>query len=389
MCPNGFVYNIEVDVGEYIADGYRVHNCAHATAGSWRKVLDRYQDAVLIGLTATPCRLDGRGLGEVFGAIVEPVTTEALIEQGHLIRPTVFAPPGPNLAGIPKRGGDYAPGALAERMGTFTGDMIETWQRCAPGLLTIAFGVNIEHSLMIRDAFRAAGVAAEHLDGTTPKLERDAVLARLAAEEITVLSNCALLGEGWDLPALRCAILARPTMSLALYRQQVGRIMRPPGPAIVLDHAGNTLEHGLVTDPIEWTLEGRARKDGPAPPAVRICKDCYAVLPIGSTACPQCGVIAEAEPPDVTVSGPGELVPVGKIPPRADRENEYRRLVEHANLNGYRLGWARMRYKDRFQTWPRHRDVERELYRCTGHEWEAREYGPKRVTRCKRCYAER
>src|SRR5690606_30708365 len=139
------------------------------------------------------------------------------------------------------------------------------------GLRTVAFAVNVEHSRAIVARFVAAGVAAEHLDGSTPTAERDAILRRLETGETRIVSNCAVLTEGWDQPAVKCAILARPTQSTGLYLQQAGRILRPWQDVrpIILDHAGNSLAHGLPQDDRALTLDGGATHASRAPSARR------------------------------------------------------------------------------------------------------------------------
>lgn len=374
------------------ADLVIVDECSHATSDSWAKVIGRYTDATVIGLTATPIRLDGRGLGDIFGCIVEPVTTEELIAQGHLVRPEVFAPPV-DLKGVKTRAGDYSIPDVVERMDKLTGSITRTWEKHAQGMRTVVFACNVDHSQRIVEAFQGIGVRAAHIDGGTATGQRADTLDRLRHGDIDLVSNVMVLSEGWDLPALQCAVLARPTKSLALFRQMVGRVMRPPGPVVVLDHAGNHHEHGPVTDHVEWSLETRPKK--PAGEALTTCSECFAVYPPGEVVCPACGASrplrAEAEPPGV--HNPGELslfIDLGSYDRStpAQRKDAYRELVRTADQRGYALGWARLRYKERFNKWPRQRQIEEDEYRCTGHQWEYREYGPHLVQRCSRCFAE-
>lgn len=376
------------------ADVVIVDECAHAVSSSWSKIIDRYKDAFLIGLTATPIRLDGRGLGDLFGRIIEPVTTRELIDRGFLVEPKVFAPPI-DLHGVKITAGDYNVPQLAERMQKLVGSIPATWMERARGLRTVAFAVNVEHSEAIVAAFRALGVPSEHIDYRMGYKRRNAVLGALRDGSVTIVSQVQLLSEGWDLPALQCAILARPTKSLALFRQMVGRVMRPPGPVLVLDHAGNHHEHGLVTTPIDWSLDTPIKKKNVIGSAVRTCPTCFAIVSAGIEACPECGAVLgrdEAERPGV--ENPGELV---EVYPRvivkataAVKAEEYRKLVSTASDRGYTVGWARFRYKDRYGVWPRLRTVERGSYRCPGHKYTLKEYAAhKRVMRCEFCYEER
>lgn len=372
------------------ADLVIVDECAHAVSESWKRCLDRYTGATVIGLTATPIRLDGRGLGDLFGCIVEPVTTRELIDQGYLVEPRVFAPPV-DLSGVKIQAGDYALPQIAERMTKLTGSITETWKKHAEGQSTVAFAVNVEHSNAIVDAFRAIGVRAEHVDYKTAPSERARILRDLRFGRLNLVSQVQLLSEGWDMPALQCAILARPTKSLALFRQMVGRVMRPPGPVLVLDHAGNHHEHGLVTDPIAWSLDTPERK-ARAVGSVRTCAVCFAIIPPLAEVCPACGAAiekrAESQPPGV--DNPGELVAFTPKPvPRDEKRDTYRGLVLRASACGYRLGWARNQYRQQFGTWPKLGDMERELYVCAKHDWEERTFGYKRVERCTRCFETR
>ena len=374
------------------ADVVIVDECSHAVSASWSRCLERYNGATVIGLTATPIRLDGKGLGDLFGCIVEPVTTRELIDQGFLVEPRVFAPPI-DLSGVRVQHGDYALPELVERMNKLTGSITQTWFKHAEGQRTVAFAVNVEHSLAIVDAFRALGVRAEHVDYQTPLAERARILRWIKTGDVTLVSQVQLLSEGWDLPALQCAILARPTKSLALFRQMVGRVMRPPGPVLVLDHAGNHHEHGLVTDRIAWTLDAAVKRQRVGDP-VRTCKECFAIIPSTADACPACGASAvrtseERETPQV--ENPGELVELDmrapeRNAPRDERAEAYREMVRTASARSYRLGWARNQYQQRFGAWPRFGEIERAEYVCPGHKWEQKTYGWKNVLRCSVCF---
>ena len=370
------------------ADLVIVDECAHATSESWSRCIGRYPDAIVVGLTATPIRLDGRGLGDLFGCIVEPVTTAELVQRGYLVAPTVFAPPV-DLRGVRVQAGDYAIPELVERMTKLTGSITGTWLQRAQGQSTVVFAVNVEHSLAIVDAFRAIGVKSDHVDYKTATGERARILRDLRNGKLDLVSQVSLLSEGWDMPTLQCAILARPTKSFALFRQMVGRVMRPPGPVIVLDHAGNHLEHGMVTDPVQWSLDAKEKRPSTAE-SVRTCMECFAILPPLATVCSVCGAVIksrdEATPP--AVDNPGVLVQMIAVASRDQKQDAYRRLVRIANENEYKLGWARKQYQAKFGTWPRLGDIEREEYRCSAHEWEHKVYGWKQVEQCKRCFAQ-
>src|SRR5262249_1833958 len=250
------------------ADLLVVDECHHATARTWRKLIEAYPDAILIGLTATPCRGDGCGLGGIFTTMIECPEIADLIEGAWLVRSRVYAPVQPNLRGVHVRHGDYVEAELAARMddAKLIGDIVTHWHRFGERRKTVAFAVNVAHSLHLCNEFVRANVRAEHLDGGTPDDERDATLARLASGETELVCNCMVLTEGWDMPGVGCAILARPTKKMGLYRQMIGRVLRPAEgktDAIILDHSGAVFQHGLPEDRVAWTLDPERKATSP------------------------------------------------------------------------------------------------------------------------------
>lgn len=316
----------------------------HCGAENWAKVVKWLRDngSLVVGLSATPQRLDGMGLDAHFDALVPGPSVAWLMDEGFLSDYRVFAPPGPDLKGVRKQMGDYARGEVEARVDKpkLLGDMIEHWRRHAAGLRTVAFGVTVAHSQHIAEQFNAAGIAAAHLDGGTPKADRARIIRDYAEGQLQVITNVDLFGEGFDLAAIAqrdvtvdCVIQGRPTQSLSLHLQQVGRALRPqPGKvAIILDHAGNTQRHGLPDDEREWTLEGRpkgrgaANDNGPPPPV--ICDGCFNAIrrPL-PPACPHCGKRLLAEAKEVKVAE-GDLV---EITPEMKRELRMQRVREEA-----------------------------------------------------------
>ncbi len=332
-------------------------------AASWSNTLS----SAVIGLTATPCRGDGRGLGGIFDTLVEAPQVAELIALGFLVPTKVFAPYVPDLAGVRVERGDYVEKQLAERMDQhhLVGDITSTWLRLGKGRPTVVFATSVSHSVHIRDQFRSTGVLAEHIDGTTPAEDRDAILALLAAGKIDVVTNCAVLTEGWDSPSTACIIIARPTRSLGLFRQMVGRVLRPfPGKsdALVLDHAGATFEHGFVEEPVAWTLSPDRRAESPAQiarslghvPLLTTCPECSGVRQQGRP-CPCCGWRPQPKPVPVEVID-GELAEVSRdgvvTRPLDDKEHFHRQLLWIARDRGYKPGWAAHKFKNRFGVWP-------------------------------------
>jgi superfamily II DNA or RNA helicase len=164
---------------------------------------------------------------------------------------------------------------------------------------TVAFGVNVAHSILIRDRFLSEGIAAEHIDANTPNEERAAVLERVKDGTTLIVCNCGILCEGWDEPAVKCAILARPTKSPVLCLQQSGRILRPwEGVVpILLDHACNVLAHGFPQDDRNYTLKPKPPSDGNVGAPVKVCPECHEMVPVACAKCPGCGCVFEDQRP--------------------------------------------------------------------------------------------
>jgi DNA repair protein RadD len=343
----------------------------HCPAETYRKIIASYPNAVLLGFTATPCRGDGRGLGGIFEAIVQTPQIAKLIEQGYLVKTRVYAPIDPDLSGVRTVAGDYVEKQLAERMDrdNLVGDIVTHWHRYGERRKTVCFAVNVAHSLHIRDEFRTAGVVAEHVDGGTPKPDRDAALARLASGETEIITNCMVLTEGWDMPAASCAILARPTRKMGLYRQMVGRILRPApdkADAVVLDHSGAVFRHGFVEDRVDWTLDPEKRAYSPIH-AARLhsgyssrlleCTQCGAIRVAGE-ACRHCGFLPQRRP-DAIVFGNGELALVDRRRrvaatafDAAERARWHGMLTFVAQARGYKQKWIHYTYLEKFGVEP-------------------------------------
>lgn len=296
------------------ADLVIVDEAHRALAGSYRRVIEMYPQAWHVGLTATPYRLDGQGLGDVYNEIVAVARPSELIRAGRLVAPVVYTVPKeklPDLDGVRPVAGDYNLGALSRAVNqkALVGNIVDEWLRLAEGRRTVVFAVSVEHSLSIVERFVAAGVTAEHLDGSTTTEERDAILGRLQSGETKVVSNCMVLAEGWDMPCCKCLVLARPTQSLSLHIQQSGRISRPWRGVcpIILDHAANTLTHGLPHQDREFSLGGVAPAGG-AGGGIRACKNCQALNLAGDPFCPGCGCSnASATRPKLLSEVEGEL----------------------------------------------------------------------------------
>lgn len=303
------------------ATGYDVivvDEAHHSVAGAWSKIIAANPDAVVVGVTATPERLDGRGLGLACGGIYNELclgpTIAELQANGHLVKARVFAPSVPDLKGVARRAGDYAVEALAGVMerGGLTGDAVEHYRRHADHQPAIAFCASVSHAQSVAAAFREAGYRAVAVDGDTRAAERDAAIIGLETGATEVLCACDLLSEGLDLPAVACVILLRPTQSLCLHVQQVGRGLRPADEKtelVVLDHSGNCLLHGLPDEDHAWTLGGKCKR-APTAAATRQCPSCFRVHRRAAP-CPECGLahaLAAGKEPRQPKSRKGDLV---------------------------------------------------------------------------------
>jgi DNA repair protein RadD len=343
---------------------------AHLSISETRKaIIAKYPDAIIVGLTATPARGDGKGLGEIYDDLVVVTSIRELTDNGFLASCRYFAPSEPDLAGIKlNRDGDYVEKQLGQRMDQpkLVGDIAENWMRLAFGMSTVVFCVTRAHSRHVCEQFTALGVAAEHLDGETPLEERKAILARVESGETTVLCNVFVATFGLDIPRLACAVLARPTRNISLYLQIVGRILRPfPGKqdAFVIDHSGAVAQHGFVDDFVPWSLDDketvaeRKKKlsEQQKAPKEITCAKCKTVFK-GRRECPGCG-FAMVHPSKAVPTHEAELQEVS--PKKESRDATWDEKVAfmgglkaYAAETGKAAGWCAHKYKAKFGVWP-------------------------------------
>jgi DNA repair protein RadD len=275
----------------------------HISAATWAAIMDHWPDAVHIGLSATPVRLDGKGLDNHFEELIVGPSIEWLIKQGYLSDYIMFTPSTPDMSGIHTRGGDFKKDEVDAEMNrsVIIGNMVEHYRREAMDRLGVYFCASISHSERTAQAFRDAGIPAVHLDGTHSTTERRAAAIAFARREIKVLTNVDLFGEGYDLAAqaemdvtIEMVGLARPTQSLGLYMQQIGRALRPDGDkvAIILDHAGNLDRHGLPDEERDWSLSGVKKRDGHVN-TTKECPSCKARIHDNCKICPHCKAVQD------------------------------------------------------------------------------------------------
>jgi DNA repair protein RadD len=269
-----------------------VDEAHHSNAGTWAKVLEHFRAARVLGVTATPCRTDGRGLGEWYGAMVLGPSPEWLTAEGYLAPARVFAPPGIVLQGLRKRMGDYDMREAEQLLGAgqAMGDCLSHYRQHLEGRTAIAFCCSVAHAEAVARLFNDHGIHAASIDGTMDTATRRSLLERLGNGSLKVLTSCALIGEGVDVPSVGGCILLRPTQSVALHLQMIGRCLRPQAgkQAVILDHVGNTNRLGHHLDEREWTLDGIRKREGSKAPSVKVCPACFCSCRSGTPECPEC-----------------------------------------------------------------------------------------------------
>ncbi|MEO5866455.1 MAG: DEAD/DEAH box helicase [Sphingomonas sp.] len=351
-----------------------VDEAHHAVSNSWSEVIAAFPDAIIIGLTATPQRLDGRGLDAQFDHLILGPPVRWLIDEGYLSDFDYYAPP-----------------LDAQDDAAIIGDVLAHWQRLAGGGQGIVFASNREHSRNIVAEFVTVGVRALHVDGTlNPTARRDAdALFRSGA--VTLESNVGLFGEGYDIPNITYCAIARRTQSLSWFLQMVGRALRPvyapgfdltsrlgrlaaiaagPKPrAVICDHGNNWFSHGMPDDARAWSLAGKLRggasgcNDDATP--IHQCLNCYMITPSAVRECPGCSTVFPVVTRNIRFKE-GHLTKIERDAIRAQKAEEKAKqtmlrraeeqsarseaaLIDLAKRRGYPnpKGWATMKLKAR------------------------------------------
>jgi DNA repair protein RadD len=325
-----------------------------------KRLIGLWPAALRVGLTATPTRKDGRALGTIYDDLIEPCTIADLVRDGYLTPARYFSVSEPDLARVRTFAGDYHQGELenAVNQPQLVGDVVSHWLSHAAGRRTVVFATSIKHSVALCDEFRRAGVAAEHVDGDTPQELRDATFERFRDGGTQLLTNCFLASYGFDLPALSCIVLARPTKSLMLYLQMIGRGLRPAAgkrDCLVLDHSGSVHRHGFAHDTRTWTLEGHqalvTRERSTTEKYEKkylTCPECAAVFG-GTRLCPECGYhFAPAGKEVVTLTGELVEIGVGLEPELLNQLTFFAELRGYAAEKQFKPGWAAHKYRQRY-----------------------------------------
>ena len=333
----------------------------HCLAKSYRRIYDAFPNAKCVGVTATPVRLNGDGLGDVNDVLVEGVSAKWLIENNFLAPYDYYAPSVADLTGLKISHGEYVAEEIEKRLAKSTvfGDVISHYRNLADGRQAICYCASVKLSKMTAQKFREAGVEAVHIDGETPKAERDRIVDDFRRGAIDILCNVDLISEGFDVPDCGCSILLRPTKSLTLYIQQSMRCMRYKlgKRAIIIDHVGNYARFGMPDEERSWTLEkkqaGASRKSEGESVNLEQCPKCYAVFTPPENQpviCPYCGFEFPVKERKLAVKADAELKKIDgfKLDFSSPAEcKSYSELLEYAKKCGYKPGWAYFRAKER------------------------------------------
>jgi len=351
-----------------------VDEAHHSMSNGFKNLLEQYPKAAIVGLTATPYRLDGRSLGDIYTNIVAPITLAELTAQGFLV-PARYIGTQMDMSDVEVKRGEYNHKQLHEKFDKkeIYDGVIENYMTYAPRSRAIVFNNDVLHSKSMTERFLSAGIPAAHLDADTHPLERSKILERYAAGQILVLNNVDLFGEGFDLPEIETVIANRRTKSKSLWKQWVGRGLRPaPGKTkcTVIDQGGNVWEHGPVDAPEEYSLEPEEKKKksslAQASP-VKMCGGCGFIQSLSAQKCSECGHvftthITERELPkaeflDVTDEVkdfvPRDFQKEKKHPPLPDHlrkaytDMTEEELKEVAEIRGYKPGWVWVQLKRR------------------------------------------
>jgi len=338
-----------------------VDECHRIMGDTYRKILRYYNKSRLLGVTATPIRLDGKSLGDVFESMVLGPTVLELISRGALVRPITYAPIEQfDFSDIRTVAGDYDKKELEKRVDLpkITGNAVSHYKMICPGTSAVAFCVSIDHAKHVAADFRAAGYMFEHIDGTMDSETRGNILKAVAEGRLTGITSVDLITEGFDAPMLQTAIILRPTESVGLYIQMAGRVLRPfPGKevAFILDHAGCTLNHGLITENQGWSLvkegDSKKRTRGQKEKLIKVkqCPKCYLMHP-PAHGCPGCGYIyvIQGDIPNVDESrGLQEVTTKTMLMLKKQRAKEvgmaktYEELEAIEMVRNYKKGWAK------------------------------------------------
>jgi len=326
----------------------------HSLATSYRNIYDQFPEVLRVGVTATPIRLNGDGLGDVNDKLIIGVSAKWLIENHCLAPYDYYAPDVADLTGLHTKMGEYVTADIEKAMikKAVFGDVIGYYRRFADGKKAVCYCASIKHSEAMAKTFSENGISAAHIDGETPSAQRAQIIADFRSGKVQILCNVDLISEGFDVPDCECAILLRPTQSLTLYIQQSMRCMRyrKDKRAVIIDHVGNYARFGLPDDDREWSLEKHERKKAKQAEEIKtkMCPECFLAFEpqnkVGKPIiCPHCGYVFPKQEREELEQEQAELQKIEGFRLRYDGPEScrtYSELLDYAKLKGYKPGWA-------------------------------------------------
>lgn len=336
----------------------------HSLAKTYRDIYEHYANVPRLGFSATPWRLNGKGLGDVYDAMVEGPDVQWLIDNHYLAPFDYYSVNLIDESKLSKSStGDYSNKSIDEAVGhTIYGDVVKTYRDKVDGQQAIVYAHSIAFSKQIAKQFRDAGINAAHCDSKTPQRERDKIMTDFKKGTLKVLNNCDLISEGYNVPDCSCVIMLRPTESLVLFIQQSMRCMRfkPGKQATIIDHVANYTRFGLPNTPHKWTLKDREKKKKSTNTAVETpikqCAFCFAVIPAQSKICPLCGHEIEIVQTEIKVDETARIEKIESnfklqadyiVTKKISELKSYEELKAYAKARGYKQGWIYFQAKNK------------------------------------------
>lgn len=329
----------------------------HSLAKTYKKIYDYYSDVPLIGFTATPWRMNHKGLGHVYDDMVEGPDVSWLIKNHYLAPYKYYSVKLIDDTKLKKSStGDHTNKSISQatESSTIYGDVIQTYLDKTPGQQAIVYCHSIEFSKLVAKKFREAGVNAAHVDSKTPQVQREQIMSDFKRGKIKALCNIDLISEGFNVPDCSVVIMLRPTASLVVDVQQSMRSMRyrPHKKATIIDHVANYQRFGLPDTPRDWTLKDRAKtkKNNVSDPPIRQCPQCFGIISAKDKVCPLCGFVFKAEQSEMKIDKTARLKQINNndfdlkanyiVTKNPKDLNTMDELQEFAKAKGYKPGWA-------------------------------------------------
>ena len=361
------IYNTRVEtyqternrLGQYPTPALLIVDEAHLSrSNGWSEIIQHY-NTFTVALTATPVRLDGKPMGDIYTVMVQGITVKELIAQKRLAPFEYYAPTSVDTDNLRVQAGDFLLKDLEQLMDNraIYSDVLKSWERIAKGEKTIAYCVSIKHAKETAKVFQDAGYPAVEIDGNTPAKKRDQIMQDFREGKITVLCNVGIISEGVSIDDVTCCLLLRPTESHALYWQQAMRCMRYQSGKVakILDCVGNYSRNPLPDADVEWSLTTTAARTNKINEngdfKIRTCQECFMVFPTAPV-CPFCGAEYKLTPVEIKAH---EDIQLERITEAQKQELERVRkkqrmevgqcrtmddLLKIRQERGYKMGWV-------------------------------------------------